>query len=51
METYIVVIIIVLVLAVLFFGASVISGEGSSTTGKAVNNYPTTQYAGGACGR
>lgn len=51
METYMVVVIVLVVIAVLFFGFTVIGGSNTGQTGRAVSNYPSSQYAGGGCGR
>ncbi len=51
MDKVTLVIIVILILALLFFGITLISSNNSANTGRVSSSYPSSQYVGGGCGR
>lgn len=50
MKTSTIVIIVLLILALIFFGYTMIN-QGNPGTGNLVSNYPSASYLGSGCGR
>lgn len=49
METATLIVIVILILALMFFGYTILNS--SSDSGRTTGSYSTPSYSGGACGR